>query len=190
MVTDWSVDPDDWGEFLCRTFDLWYQNDLGKVFVNWFESLVGLWMGEPSQICTLAPRLRQVARSRWKGRQPLLLRPLRLPGVPAGQPADHGCRLGRRRLLRRGSGQFGCKSATRSPILPDCAPTASPATANAPRTGSSSPPDGQPGHNYLCPGMRRFFAYADPYLRQIADQVLQSRGMRLPGMSVETAMRP
>ena len=40
VVTDWSVDPDDWGTFLCETFDLWYQNDLGKVFVNVFESLV------------------------------------------------------------------------------------------------------------------------------------------------------
>jgi len=50
IVTDWSVDPDDWGEFLCRTFELWFKNDLGKVFVNWFETLVGLWMNEPSQM--------------------------------------------------------------------------------------------------------------------------------------------
>jgi len=32
-------------------------------------------------------------------------------------------------------------------------------------------PDDQPGHNYLCSGLRRFFAYADPYLRQIAAQM-------------------
>ncbi len=55
LVTDWSVDPDDWGEFLCQTFDLWLQKDLGRVVVNWFESLVGQWMGKPAQICTLAP---------------------------------------------------------------------------------------------------------------------------------------
>lgn len=55
VVTDWSVDPDDWGEFLCRTFELWFNSDLGKVFVNWFETLVGLWMNEPSQMCNLAP---------------------------------------------------------------------------------------------------------------------------------------
>ena len=48
VVTEWSVDPDDWGEFLCQTFDYWYANDMGKVFVNWFESLVGQWMGEAS----------------------------------------------------------------------------------------------------------------------------------------------
>ena len=53
VVTDWSVDPEDWGEFLCQTFDLWLKNDYGKVLVNWFESLVGQWMNYPSQLCTL-----------------------------------------------------------------------------------------------------------------------------------------
>jgi uncharacterized protein len=41
VVTDWTVDPDDWGEFLCRTFDLWLKQGIGKVLVAWFESLVG-----------------------------------------------------------------------------------------------------------------------------------------------------
>jgi uncharacterized protein len=54
VVTDWSVDPDDWGEFLCQAFDWWIKNDLGKVTVNWFESLVGQWMGLPAQLCYLA----------------------------------------------------------------------------------------------------------------------------------------
>ncbi len=45
-VTDWSVDPDDWGNFLCQTFYLWLKNGIGKVVVNWFESLAGQWMGE------------------------------------------------------------------------------------------------------------------------------------------------
>ncbi|MDD4270535.1 MAG: hypothetical protein PHN77_20105, partial [Thermoguttaceae bacterium] len=39
--------------------------------------------------------------------------------------------------------------------------------------------DGQPGHNYLCSGLKRFFAYADPYLRQIADQVLRQRAAQV-----------
>jgi sulfatase maturation enzyme AslB (radical SAM superfamily) len=29
-------------------------------------------------------------------------------------------------------------------------------------------PDGQPGLNYLCSGMKRFLQYADPHFRQIA----------------------
>jgi len=54
VVTDWSVDPDDWGEFLCRTFDLWLAKGLGKVTVHWFESLAGQWAGKPALICSLA----------------------------------------------------------------------------------------------------------------------------------------
>ena len=54
VVTPWSVDPDDWGEFLCQTFYLWAKHGIGKVFIHWFESLVGQWMGKPAQICTLA----------------------------------------------------------------------------------------------------------------------------------------
>lgn len=32
-------------------FELWLKTGLEKVFVNWFQTLVGLWMNEPSQIC-------------------------------------------------------------------------------------------------------------------------------------------
>ncbi|MCX5899371.1 MAG: radical SAM protein, partial [Proteobacteria bacterium] len=33
-VEPWSVDPDDWGDFLCSVFDEWQRKDLGKVYVN------------------------------------------------------------------------------------------------------------------------------------------------------------
>ena len=51
IVTDWSVDPDDWGTFLCKVWDDWYRRDYGKVFVNIFETAVAQWMGMDAQIC-------------------------------------------------------------------------------------------------------------------------------------------
>lgn len=51
VVTDWSIDPDDWGYFLCKIWDDWYRRDIGKVFVNLFETAVGQWMGGDSQLC-------------------------------------------------------------------------------------------------------------------------------------------
>ncbi len=51
VVTDWSVDPDDWGYFLCKVWDDWYRRDIGKVFVNQFENAVAVWMGKNSQMC-------------------------------------------------------------------------------------------------------------------------------------------
>ncbi len=51
VVTDWSVDPDDWGYFLCKIWDDWYHRDIGKVFVNHFETAVAQWGGMDSQMC-------------------------------------------------------------------------------------------------------------------------------------------
>ena len=51
VVTDWSVDPDDWGYFLCKVWDDWYRRDVGKVFVNHFETAVAQWKGMDSQLC-------------------------------------------------------------------------------------------------------------------------------------------
>ena len=51
IVTDWSIDPDDWGYFVCKIWDDWYCRDIGKVFVNLFETAVAQWMGKESQLC-------------------------------------------------------------------------------------------------------------------------------------------
>jgi uncharacterized protein len=51
VVTDWSVDPDDWGRFLCKVWDEWYSRDYGKVHVDLFETAVAQSLGYPSQRC-------------------------------------------------------------------------------------------------------------------------------------------
>jgi uncharacterized protein len=51
LVTEWSVDPDDWGYFLCKVWDDWYRRDIGKVFVNHFETAVAQWKGMDAQLC-------------------------------------------------------------------------------------------------------------------------------------------
>jgi uncharacterized protein len=54
-VEDWSVDPDEWGRFLCAVFDEWYRKDLGQIYVNYFEAAVEAWMGHVSPLCTQGP---------------------------------------------------------------------------------------------------------------------------------------
>lgn len=55
VVTDWSVDPDEWGDFLCRVFDEWFRKDLGTIYVNYFDAAVETWMGHISPLCTQQP---------------------------------------------------------------------------------------------------------------------------------------
>jgi uncharacterized protein len=54
IVTDWSVDPDDWGAFLCKVWDEWFRKDIGRVFINLFENTIAQSSGLPAQMCTHA----------------------------------------------------------------------------------------------------------------------------------------
>jgi uncharacterized protein len=53
-VTDYSVSPDQWGNFTCGVFDEWLKNDVGKVFVQLFDATLANWVGEPSGVCSLS----------------------------------------------------------------------------------------------------------------------------------------
>lgn len=52
IVTDWSVDPVDYGRFLSEVWDEWLATDLGRVHVNLFETAVAQAAGMPAQMCT------------------------------------------------------------------------------------------------------------------------------------------
>jgi len=52
IVTDWSVDPDDYGRFLSGVWDEWFATDIGRVHVNLFETAVAQAAGMPAQMCT------------------------------------------------------------------------------------------------------------------------------------------
>ncbi|MCH6255804.1 anaerobic sulfatase maturase [Puniceicoccaceae bacterium K14] len=53
-VFGWSVLPDDFGNFYSRIFDRWIRKDVGKIYVQLFETAVGKWIGAPGGICVHA----------------------------------------------------------------------------------------------------------------------------------------
>src|SRR6266498_2909527 len=53
-VTDWSVEPAAFGDFLCSIFDEWVRNDVGKHFVQLFEVTLELWLGMPPSLCVFS----------------------------------------------------------------------------------------------------------------------------------------
>ncbi|WP_087017965.1 anaerobic sulfatase maturase [Thaumasiovibrio subtropicus] len=50
-VTEWSVPAKAYGEFLWQIFFYWVRNDVGRIFVNAFDSTLSLWIGAGSEIC-------------------------------------------------------------------------------------------------------------------------------------------
>ena len=55
VVTEWSVDPEDWGSFLAEIFDEWSVHDRARVKINLFESMFAQLAGRPALQCTSSP---------------------------------------------------------------------------------------------------------------------------------------
>ncbi|QCR35920.1 anaerobic sulfatase maturase [Nissabacter sp. SGAir0207] len=164
VVTDWSVKASQWGDFLCRVFDEWYGKDLGFVFVNLFETAVAQMMGLPAQICT---------HSRECGKA------LALEQDGSVYACDHYVypeyRLGNIQQTPIATlassarqSQFGRdKSAALTAYCRQCVHL-SLCWGECPRNRFIQTPDGEPGLNYLCPGLKKFYQHAHPALRRMA----------------------
>jgi uncharacterized protein len=50
-VTAWSVRPQYYGQFLCDIFDEWIKEDVGKIYVQMFDTVLGKWLGIPGGLC-------------------------------------------------------------------------------------------------------------------------------------------
>jgi uncharacterized protein len=54
-LADFSVSPEQWGNFLCTIFDEWIKNDVGEYFIQIFDSTLANWMGAQPGVCTMVP---------------------------------------------------------------------------------------------------------------------------------------
>ena len=53
-LTDLSVNPEQWGNFLCVLFDEWIRTDVGRYFIQLFDATLANWVGEEPGICSMA----------------------------------------------------------------------------------------------------------------------------------------
>jgi len=51
VVTDRSVQPEAYGKFLVALFDEWIKKDVGRVYVQHFDSALANWVGAPGAVC-------------------------------------------------------------------------------------------------------------------------------------------
>ena len=53
-LADFSVDPEEWGDFLIALFNEWIKEDVGAYFVQIFDATLANWVGEQPGVCSLA----------------------------------------------------------------------------------------------------------------------------------------
>jgi len=53
-LAPYTVPADKWGDFLCAIFDEWIKEDVGKMYIQIFDSTLANWVGEQPGVCTMA----------------------------------------------------------------------------------------------------------------------------------------
>jgi uncharacterized protein len=164
IVTDWSVDPDDYGYFLIRAFDRWLAQDVGKILVNHFETLVSRHLGMGSQLCIYSELCGKGVAVEHDG-SVYACDHYVYPEYRLGTVQD--AQLGQM-VFSRTQVQFGyAKNETlpaycrRCAFLSDC-------WGECPKNRIIRTADGEPGLNYLCRGLKAFFAHAIPEIDRLA----------------------
>jgi uncharacterized protein len=171
VVTDWSVDPEEYGYFLSRVFDEWRRKDFGKVLVNHFETLVAQHMGLPSQLCIYNEFCGKGVALEHDGSvyscDHYVYPEYRLGTVQEKPLAEM--------VFSREQVKFGyAKSETlprycrECPYLKDC-------WGECPKNRLIRTPDGEPGLNYLCTGLKKFYKHALPEVEQIVKRIRQQQ---------------
>lgn len=164
IVTDWSVDPDDWGYFLSRTFDEWYKKDLGTVLVNLFETAVVQTMGRSAQLCTTSEFCGKALAIEHDGTVYSCDHYV-YPEYALGNVKEE--HLGAMAFSER-QRRFGFAKRDQLPKYCRECPYLKLCWGECPKNRLLRTPDGETGLNYLCAGIKRFHQHAGPRLREIA----------------------
>ena len=156
-VTDRSVQPDDYGRFLTAIFDEWVRRDVGEMFVQFFDGVLAAYVRGVSSLCILQPTCGEGVALEHNGDVyscDHFVDPRDLLGNIMETPSASSC-------ARSSSAPSGGRSRRR------CPPSAAPATylfacnGECPKNRILLTPDGEPGLNWLCAGLKVFFAHTD-----------------------------
>jgi uncharacterized protein len=170
-VAAWSVDPVDWGGFLCAIFDEWVRHDVGRVFVQMFDVALESWYRGDASLCVFSETCGRALAVEHNGDlyscDHYVFPAFRLGNMmdtPVGElvssPAQQRFGDGKRDRLpefcRRCAVRFACHG--------EC-----------PKNRFVTTPDGEPGLNYLCAGYKRFFTHIDAAMRFMANELAHER---------------
>lgn len=167
QVSDWSVEPLQFGKFLQQVFDSWVIQDVGRIFVQIFDVALESWFGVPQSLCVFAPECGSALAVEHNGDL---------------YSCDHFVypenKLGN--IMERPIGplitssqqtRFGTAKATALPS--DCRKCEVRFACNGecPKHRFTQTATGEYGLNYLCAGYKHFFHHVDPYMRFMVNEL-------------------
>jgi uncharacterized protein len=155
VVTDWTVDPEDWGNFRCKVWDDWFRRDYGKVHVDLFETAVAQSMGLPSQKCVSAEFCGKGMVVEHNG-DVFSCDHYVYPEYRTGNIGEtHWGDMAYSDAQKK----FGFSKCDTLPQYCRECEFLKLCWGECPKNRFVRTPDGQPGLNYLCPGLKLFYAH-------------------------------
>lgn len=170
-VSDWSVEPLQFGKFLCAIFDEWVRKDVGRQFVQIFDVALESWYGVPQSLCVFRETCGDALALEHNGDLyscdhfvypenklgNIMEAPLAsLVGTSQQRRFGTEKRDALPRYCRECEVRFACNG--------EC-----------PKHRFLTTPDGEPGLNYLCAGYKLFFNHIDPYMKFMAAELRNQR---------------
>jgi uncharacterized protein len=184
LVTVRSVQAEAYGSFLTTIFDEWVQRDVGTVFVPFFDAVLASYVFGTSSVCVLRPTCGDALVLEHNGDLyscDHFVEPRHLLGNITETPlAD----------LSRSAKQHAFGDAKSESLPGTCRACRFLFTCHGecPRNRVLTTADGEPGLNWLCAGLKQFFAHTEPPMRTMADLVKRGRYadeiMRMPQKEV------
>jgi len=166
-----SITGKQYGDFLIAVFDEWVRNDVGKIFVQMFDTALGRWLGAPGGLCVFQETCGLALAMEHNGDVyscDHFVEPAHLLGNLLEEPLTELAGSAAQKqfgLVKRQSLPHYCREC---PVLFAC-------NGGCPKDRTDLTPDGEPGLNHLCAGFKSFFSHVDEPMRLMADLLRRRR---------------
>lgn len=170
-VTDWSVEPRQYGEFLCTIFDEWIKRDVGRTYVQLFDVTLGNTLGQGGGLCLFSETCGTALAMEHNG-DIYSCDHYVYPQYKLGNILNHS--LGEM-VGSAAQRKFGQDKADTLPAYCRSCEVRHLCHGECPKHRFIRTPDGDPGLNYLCAAYKRFFNHTAPAMRQMGQLLNQGR---------------
>ncbi len=181
-VTDRSVRSEQYGRFLNEIFDEWVRRDVGQMFVQMFDGVLASWVRGHSSLCIFRPTCGDGVALEHNGDLyscDHFVEPAHLLGNVRETPLLQLVGSDKQRKFGQDKQDSLPRYCRECEFLFTC-------HGECPKNRFVLAPDGEPGLNYLCAGLKAFFGHVDRPMKIMAD--LMRRGLPATGvMKVLTA---
>lgn len=170
-LADFSVSPEQWGNFLCTIFDEWVKNDVGEYFIQIFDSTLANWMGAQPGVCTMAPTCGHAGVMEFNG-DVYSCDHFVFPEFKLGNIYEKSLI---EMMYSEKQIQFGQQKKDSLPNKCKECKYLFACNGECPKNRFLTTEDGEPGLNYLCKGYYQFFDHVAPYMDFMKKELLAER---------------